>query len=268
MANDKNEEDVKDVDVEETEETVEPTDTEDENDTQSPSSGDENEEEEPEETPEEEETPESEEEPQEPVEDTKKVEGETLRERALRMELENTRKKLRQQNQDDLFVPTKPSVKAEDDILSEYDQEEVAKLEKIIGKLGYVKSSDLHKQTYESTANDELSTFLNSHPEYLAENDKDGTLWNAFRSEFGLYKQPESPKEYKKIFERIHSNLKSSSTFDIKKVNASKEKLKVASHVGAATIGKTPNRQKQNTSGIRDDMLKGFTDEEKAELLS
>lgn len=277
MENKNEEQDVKDVDTsyiepstDENDELVETN----ENETQPLSSDGENEEEEIEEVQSDEEVEQTEEEIEEESNDTppeedeeKPAKGETLREYALRKELENTRKLIREQKQSELFIKNNASVK-EDDILSEYDPDEVNKLEKLIGKLGYVKKNELESQTYETIANEQLSSFLDKHPEYLYDNDKTGALWNQFKEEFNLYKQPTNPKEYKRLFEKIHNDLKSSSSIDINKINASREKLKVASHSGAAIVGRKTQQPRQNISGIRTDMLKGFDEEEINELLS
>src|SRR5205085_1980645 len=121
--------------------------------------------------------------------------------------------------------------------------------------------------TYVDRANDELNSFLDKHKEYLPENDKDGILWTAFKTEYGLYKQPSNPKDFQKIFERIHRDV-----FGIKPagalttVNAQREKVKVASHAGASPTLPATREKKATPGGLRLDMLKGFTDEEKAEL--
>ena len=141
-------------------------------------------------------------------------------------------------------------------------------MEQIIGKLGYVKKQELESSTYEQQANDQLTNFLDSHKEYLPENDKDGLLWGQFRKEFELYKTPSSAKAYKQLFEKIHTDIKGSSGIDIKKVNASKEKLKVASHSGITTTGRNQRQTSNEVPGLRKDMLKGFTDAEVEELLS
>ena len=260
MENKDNNEDVKqDVETK----YVEPSgDNEELVETEESSSSDDSKEEE---TEEEENNSESEENP--PREDEPKLaEGESLREYALRKELENTRKQLRKEKQEELFQKAN-NPKNDDDFLAENDPDEVKKLEKIISKLGYAKKQEIQSQTYEEKANDQLSEFLDKHQEYLPENDKDGALWNEFRREFGLYKQPDNPKEYKKIFERIHSNLKGSSSIDIKRVNASREKLKVASHTGATMQGR-PIQKQQVSTGLRTDMLKGFGEDEIKEIFS
>lgn len=265
---DESEVDVKDVDTSYVEPSTdeEEAELESEEETETPPLSSDGENEEEQET--EEEAPAEEEVTPDPiVEETGKLENETPREYALRKELEKTRKQLRKEKEDELFVKDSKPKRNEDDVLSEYDPEEVQKLEKIIGKLGYVKKGEIESQTYDSIANEELTKFIDSHPEYSPENDKDGVVWNQFKAEFQLYKKPESPREYKKIFERVHSVLHGSPTVDIKKINASKEKLKVASHNGAANQIKTVVK-KPVTQGLRTDMLKGFDDDEINDLIS
>lgn len=84
-----------------------------------------------------------------------------------------------------------------------------------------------------------------------------------------MYKQPQNPNDFKKIFNRIHTDI-----FGIKPIgdkgalNAAKEKIKVASHSGASGPTRnviTPTR-KANAAGLRLDMLKGFSEEEVAQM--
>lgn len=208
------------------------------------------------------------------------VEGETPKERALRVTITNLRGKLRKEQAGEILGGNAPVPAAKKDlsdqdkaVLGKYKPEEIAALKEVLPVLakdmGYVRSDDLAGATYAEKSQEILDGFLEKHPEYLPENDKDGTLWTAFKAEYGLYKQPGDPRDFKKIFDRIHKDV-----FGIKpsgplpKVNAQQEKTKVASHAGASSKGTPPasRADKPSATGLRTDMLKGFTDEEKAEM--
>lgn len=210
------------------------------------------------------------------------VEGETPKERALRAELKRTRDKLRKEQGDDLLGGERPpqgqstpQLSQEDSaIIGKYKTDEVAALREIVPvlakEMGFVRKDELQGTAYAERSQESLDHFLEKHPEYLPENDTDGTLWNAFKSEFGLYKTPTNPKDYTKIFERIHRDV-----FGIKPkgplstVTAQQEKTRVASHAGASSAPAAPrSKPATNPAGLRLDMLKGFSDEDIAEITS
>lgn len=211
------------------------------------------------------------------------VDGETPRERALRLEIENLRGQNRKKQTDELLgnpqapAATKKELSPEKTaVLSRYKPGEIEALREVLPvlaeEMGYVRGDQLKQNQYTDKASEELDSFLKEHPEYLPENDKDNVLWKRFGEEYGLYRQPANPKDFRKIFNRIHKDI-----FGIKvtgegkgEVEAGKRKVAAAAHSGssaASTRTASNARPKANTSGLRADMLKGFTDEEKAEIL-
>ena len=211
------------------------------------------------------------------------VPGETPRERALRAQLKEARGRLRQERTEELGLAhgapasqAAPAAEISEEtkrILAKYPANEVAGLREVIPilakEMGFVKADDLTKQSYESQAEGVLQGFLDQHKEYLPENDHDGTLWNAFKAEFALYNKPANPKDYQKIFNRVHTAI-----FGIKPagdqgaLTAARKKIEVASHAGASAPGRTNGiaRQAPSAAALRLDMLKGFSDEELAEM--
>lgn len=240
---------------------------EEENDTQPQSSEEENEpaQEEPDA---EESQEEPAEEPDEEVADApeaepKPVAGETPRERALRLEATRLKGLLRDQRRDELFVqkPTTPELH-EDTELEGYEPEQVKQFETLAKKLGFVKKDEIISQTSQERNNSEFETFMEAHPEYAPENDKDGALWSQFKSEFSLYNPPKDPKTLRKILQKVHSEIHGvQPAANLTKVNAAREKIKVASHTGAS-VGKAPRARTQAPSGLRTDAMKGFSDDE------
>lgn len=204
------------------------------------------------------------------------VPGETPRERGLRVELTKQKRINRDLRKGDLGIkpPTgqqKPELSEEKKkVLAQYKPEDIQKLKEVFDvmadDMGFVRKEQLGASTYTEKASDELDKFIDAHPEYLPENDPDNVLWGRFKSEYALYKQPENPKDFKRIFEKVHRDVFGiKPAGDKKTINASNEKIKVASHSNASKPAQQNSRAKTPT-GLRFDMLKGFSDEERAEL--
>jgi hypothetical protein len=201
--------------------------------------------------------------------------GETPKEWALRKEIENLRQRIRKDRNEELFVPNEiPSINNETtgknkELLEKYDEDQLNELGEIIKakaeEMGFVKKEELRAETYKETADSLLNNFLENHKEYLPENDKDNTLWNRFREEFQMYKQPQNPKDFKKIYERIHSSIFNINSGNLNKINAQKEKLNVVSHT-SKTGNRVPNNSNRNNIDLSG--LKGFSQEELDELVS
>lgn len=207
--------------------------------------------------------------PETPEAHPKPVPNETSAEFALRKEVERLRGKLRSNQTKEIFTPAPPGTKKplspdKQKVLEKYDPAELNNLRELIDvmadDMGFIKKEELTAQTYNSQADSILNDFLDDHKEYLPENDPEGILWNQFREEFSLYKQPENPKEYKKLFSKVHDNIFGMKpTGDIKKINAQRQKIAVASHAGASSSAISSPKA---VSNLRTDKLIGFSDEE------
>ena len=210
------------------------------------------------------------------------VEGETPRERALRMEVERVKKVNRVLKGQKLISDIQPQVKqpvlADEDkkILEAFDPEQVKNMDKLFDVLakqkGFVRSGELSKQQTVSQLTDTFDTWMESHPELDEKNDPDGLLWKQVQTEYGRYKQPANPKELKLILNRIHRDVFGIETDDkgLKKVEAKQEKLKVASHSasgGSSGSGKVTSKPEPELKALVDSgAMKGFTAEEIAEM--
>jgi len=210
----------------------------------------------------------------------KDIPGETNRERALRAQVTKLRGKLREERKEELFSKEKKETddtKVEEDpeyekILSKYDPKELKSMEEIFkalsGKLGFVKKGEVQSQSYKQVADNLLDDFLDDHPEYKPENDPDNVLWESFKTELSYYKKPKNPREYKKLFNRVHKEVYGvKSKKDLNKVRAKEKKIKVASHSSSSPQGaKAQKTQKIKLDPSYKEHLKGFTEEEKDEL--
>jgi len=214
----------------------------------------------------------------------KRLPKETPREYALRLEVTRLKRGNREKRTQDLLgvdKPEKPSglSKAqynelnedEKKILSQYDQNELSTFERVLNvlakKYGWVKREELASTTKSQISNDILDGFLQNHPEYLPENDKDNLLWNRFKTEFQDYKTPANPRDLRRIFNKIHRDIFGvKSEEGLKKINAQKEKLKVVSHSGGSATRGQSSSKGTNLTTEQKSHLKGFTEEELEEM--
>ncbi len=213
------------------------------------------------------------------------VPGETPRERALRLEVTTLKGKLRTERVAEIIPPSRAESAAppargreltEDQkkVLGKYSPEQIQSLREVLPILaeeqGYVKSDTLGAVSYTDKAQEVLDGFLDKHPEYSAENDKDGVLWKQFQSEFQLFAKPNNPKDYAKIFERVHQSVFGiQPAGNLPNTSAQQRKVQSASHVGSAQGAGAPQRatgRQAAPQGLRLDMLKGFNPEELEEI--
>ena len=206
----------------------------------------------------------------------KAVEGETNRERALRLEATRLKRELRAERTRKTFEGYTPEMKSElssdeQAVLGQYDQQELTQFERVVDviakKKGWVNKVDFQTQTYQQQAADTLDNWLENHKEYLPENDKDNILWGNFQRELSIYKKPENPRDLKRIFDKVHREVFGiSEGVNDSKINAQREKVKIASHSGANQKSQIRPQQSYIDSSLKEH-LKGFTEEEKNEIL-
>ncbi len=210
-----------------------------------------------------------------PAGQLKRLPDESDREWALRLE-NNRLRNLANQGRSKEIVDNRPETVVEakpSEVLKKYKPEDVAALREVLPELakemGYVRKDELNASNYETIANEQIEAFITEHPEYSIEKDPEGTLWNRLKEEYKtLYKPPTNPKDFKKIFERIHRDV-----FGIEpkgplpKDNAAREKIKVASSTSTSVPAAPRSTARKAAPGaLRLDMLKGFSDEDKSKI--
>lgn len=217
----------------------------------------------------------------------KSLPDESPREHALRLEVTRLKRANLEKRKEELLGDVKPEKPSgitntqfgelnedEKSLLAQYDPKELSTFEKILDVLGkkhgWVKKGDLDSTTRSQISNDVFDDFLESHPEYSPENDKDNVLWNTFKSEFhsGLYNtQPKNPRDLKRIFNKIHQGIFGVKSDDgLKKINAQKEKLKVVSHSGGSAAKGQSSPKGTRLTPEQKSHLKGFTEKELGEM--
>ena len=212
--------------------------------------------------------------------EVKHLQGETPREFALRIENARLRDDNRKKQSGEIFIAPPAISKTElsperKKVLEKYKPEDIQTLKEVFDvmaeDMGFVKKEQLGQSSYQEKATEVLDEFLENHPEYQPKNDPGNILWDRFKSEYSLYKQPDNPRALKQILNKIHKDVFGiQSTTALNKNEAAREKIKVASH--SSSSRPTPSREgvKRNvvSQGLRTDMLKGFSDEEIEELTS
>ncbi len=203
----------------------------------------------------------------------RRLADETDREFAQRKEIKRLRDMHKSERGKEILE--KPTVtqpaKVESEVLKKYKKEEIDSLREVLPELakelGYVKSSELAASSYEEKAQDAIDAFITKHPEYSPEKDPDSILWNQLKTEYqNVYKPPQNPKDFTKIFERIHKDIFGiQATGPLPKDVAAREKVKVASSTGAS-VPQRLNRSTKVSTGLRTDMLKGFSDKEISDI--
>jgi hypothetical protein len=217
--------------------------------------------------------------PDEKYGDVKRLDGETNKEFAYRIEIARLREEKRKEQVGEIMQPPPQQAKKElspekKKILEKYKPQDIETLKEVFDvmaeDMGFVRQDQLGATNYQTKATEVLDDFLEAHPEYQPKNDPGSVLWNAFRQEFAIYRPTQNPRDLKKILEKVHKEV-----FGIKpaaalnKQEAAKEKVKVASHSGSSKPQPSREgvrRQATPIQEFRTDMLKGFTDEEIAEL--
>lgn len=201
------------------------------------------------------------------------ISGETPREHALRLEIKRLRGDNTKARAKEILEPPKAvsQVKVESEVLKKYKPSEIQSLREVLPELakelGYVRKDELDASSYGEKAQEQIDSFIEAHPEYSPEKDPESVLWNRLKSEYNtVYKPPQNPKDFKKIFERIHKDLFGiQASGPLPKVAAAREKVKVASPAGASAPQRLVRSAKANT-GYRFDALKGFSDEDLSAL--
>lgn len=212
----------------------------------------------------------------------KRLPDETAKEFALRLENARLRGQIRQEKKEELLsgsvhqpVISKKEMSPEKrKVLEKYKPEDINTLKEVFeamaDDMGFAKKDEISASTFQKESGETLDTFLENHPEYLPENDKESTLWNRFKEEFKIYRPATNKRELSNILNKVHKEV-----FGIKpaaaiiKNDAAKEKIKVASHSGAPRPSPSREGVKRAATasqGLRLDMLKGFSSDEIAEL--
>lgn len=203
------------------------------------------------------------------------VEGETPKEKALRLETQRLRGLLRKDNVKDIVDAAQPPLEKADEykILKDqgYTDEDIARMETavdvIASKKGYVRAD----RNYAQTVQDTVDLFTDAHPEYKPSNDPDDIRWNSFQSKLkdGTYNlSGKTPKQLTAIFQKVDDDVKKELGESVVKTNpaqraAQVHKVQVASHAGGTkATPSTPTKPAINPKEAGGIKLVGFDEED------
>lgn len=207
------------------------------------------------------------------------VEGETPREKALRLEVQRMKHKLRERGMQDLADPSKaaPQKPNEDEVQElrdlGYSDQEISNMEKAIDviakKKGYVKAED----NYQKEVNAVVNGFINEHPEYKPENDPEDVRWNRFDEiiKSGVYNTAgKSPEQLQVIFGKVHKDVveelgEPTASVERKRQNAQEHKIKSISRSGGTKSSASKQTPAKKAAAVDPEVrsfFKGFDDED------
>ena len=210
--------------------------------------------------------------------EVKRLPGETAREFAYRIEISRLREVNISKQSNEILTPPPAPIKTElspekKAVLAKYKEEDLKTLREVFDvmadDMGFVKKDQLGATRYQEQATEVLDNFLEKHPEYQPKNDPGNVLWGRFKEEYSLYRPTQNPRDLKKVLDKVHKEvfgIKPAAAID--KKEAARANVKVASHSGSSrpSASREGERRGANLDGLRIDMLKGFSDEEIAEL--
>jgi len=194
-------------------------------------------------------------------EEIKEVSGETPKERALRLEVTRLRRAAREKEQGNIFKGKEPVAEKDNAGYEKlkargYNDEQIADLKEAVDVLateqGYVKKD----QTYKKMANDTLDSFIELHPEYSVENDKDDIYWGRFssilKSDYNL--AGKDSKQLMSVFNKIDRDVKEELGEKVSekgKLEAQKQKIKSVSAGASTSSAKDTTKREVQTSGSK-----------------
>lgn len=127
--------------------------------------------------------------------------------KSLKEESDKQIKAIRDEYQAKIDSLSKKDTKEED--LPDLSSEDQKRLEKWAKAQGFVTKSEfeskqveMQRASLQSIETQVIDEFLEKYPEY-----KQDENWNKLKSEFGIYKQPQTIEEYRKLLNRVHVSL-------------------------------------------------------------
>lgn len=178
----------------------------------------------------------------------------------LLKEISELRGQRRELKKEELFTVQEKIATVED-----VNPEDVQVVEKILRAKGYITKDESNKMFYESVKQEEINKFLEKHPEYKPENDKEDLNWQTLNREVGLYKLPDNPRLIGGILERAHKSVYP--TAPAINTQAVKRQIQVASAgSGGQTAHSSP--KKTITSSHKEMLLRGGWTEDEISKMS
>jgi len=104
--------------------------------------------------------------------------------------------------------------------------------------------SKVNQEKYNDVMETQKDKFLESHPEYLPENDKDDTKWKSLLEELRDYVVPENPKDWGKRLLKAHKNISPDNSLEKgKSIAMAQANIDEQAKLGGGAGGITPARK-------------------------
>ncbi len=205
----------------------------------------------------------------------KEVAGEIPEVRAMRLEITRLRREKREIKQNDILKSKQQKSSNYKEKLKEigYEDDGIDTLDKAFDIIGEEKGFVRKDQSYKSMSRETLTEFIEEHPEYSVENDKDDIYWNRFetiiKSDYNI--ENKTSKQLKSIFNRVNKEVKEELGEKVNngKIEAKKQKIKSVSAGTTTSNSDKPIKVKTNkvVSGHPGLNFKGFDDDEVEEFI-
>lgn len=223
-----------------------------------------------EESTEEEAAPEEEAVDDEPAKKQKELDALEQEKKALLNDIVVLRTERRGLKSEDVFVDKKKQETSTTTDLADIAEQDIKVIEKVVKSLGYVKKDEIIRETHQKTVDTLKDQWLATHPEYLPENDVDDKRWNSLQ---GVMKNlfeviPSDARKITKMLDIAHKELHPEVPLPERSrasVDAAKEKISMSGKGGSSNASSS-SAKKSSGSKIDTSFLKGFSDEEIAEL--
>lgn len=200
------------------------------------------------------------EEVEEKKDEIKYVEGESAKERALRLEVTRVKREKRELMQQNILLSQqKPATNDWKKNLRDrgYTEEQIEEQEKLQNDMalakGFISRDDLEKEKLNNTFED----FISNHDEYLPEKDKDDVRYGRFiqilKNDYNL--NGKSQGQIKSIFEKVHRDVVEEfgeAKSDKGKIEAKNEKIKAVSASTASAKNVIPKSEKIEVKKVSD----------------
>lgn len=205
------------------------------------------------------------------TEDPKVLSALTLEKQKLLKQISELRAEKRQVKD---IKTDEPLIIDKNEDLSDVAEADVAVIEKVLRAKGYVRKDDISAITHKEKMDSYKNEWLSQHPEYLPENDKDDSHWDALDSAVSAYfKAPTNPKDITKVLDAAHAMIGGQSkVLPVKSpasIAAAKEKLlsvsKSSGGSGATSIVKSSSQKIDKGMAS---YLHGFDDDELKDLIN
>jgi len=172
---------------------------------------------------------------------------------------------------------TDDSPQTKDDDLSDIEQEDIERMERILRAKGYAPKAEHDAESFKSGQQVIEDAFYETNPQYKPENDDNDVLYDALQKEIAFFAKPKNAAQVKGLLQRAHKEVKAkypsrfverSSKAEVDTANRAKMKIAgtASGTSGPSAGGKAKGKTNLGEKQIQALQDGGFSDEEIAEM--